>query len=180
MSTIGSIIHWASIVLPYSNNVTITLTESGMPLYKSLYRNCIDFFAIKDESIRKKVDGQICTTRDQFHKIFFDTVAYLGIMLNICKNAILHGYVTGIFSGLNLIFWSMLITNMFLGSAINHITHALQLTSPIMYLLVGFSCIVALVMITHYTEIWIQNATRRITIDSEAEECAKKKLNPNI
>lgn len=175
MSTISSIIHWASIVLPYSNNVAITLTESGMPLYKSLYRNCIDFFAIKDESIRKKVDGQICTSRDHFHKLFFDTIAYFGIMLNICKNAILHGYVTGIFSGLNLIFWSMLITNMYLGPAINHITHALQLTSPIMFIMVGIGCIAILVAITHYTEQYIQRITRPITIDPEAEDCAKNK-----
>ena len=175
MSTITSIIHWCSIVLPYSNNVAITLTESGMPLYKSLYRNCIDFFAIKEESIRKKIDGQICTSRDHYHKIFFDTIAYFGIMLNICKNAIQHGYVTGIFSGLNLVFWSMLITDMFLGSAINHITHALQLTSPIMYLIVGVFCIAALVATTYYTERWIQDWTQPITIDPEVEECTKKK-----
>jgi len=175
MSNISSLIHWASIVLPYSNNVAITLTESGMPLYKSLYRNCIDFFAIKDEGIRKKVDGQICTTRDNFHKLFFDTVAYFGIMLNICKNAILHGYVTGIFSGLNLIFWSMLVTNMYLGTSINYITQSLQLTSPIMFIMVGIFCIAILVAITHYTEVWIQNATHPITIDPEAEECAKNK-----
>jgi hypothetical protein len=175
MSTTSSIIHWLSIVLPYSNNVAITLTESGMPLYKSLYRNCIDFFAIKDEAIRKKVDGQICTTQDHYHKIFFDTIAYFGIMLNICKNAIQHGYVTGIFSGLNLVFWSMLITDMFLGSAIDSITRTLQLTSPIMYLMVGIFCIAALVAITHYTEQWIQHFTRPITIDPEAEDCTKKK-----
>ena len=175
MSTISSIIHWCSILLPYSNNIAITLTESGMPLYKSLYRNCIDFFAIKDEAIRKKVDGQICTSKDHYHKIFFDTVAYFGIMLDICKNAIQHGYVTGIFSGLNLVFWSMLITNMFLGSTIHHITHALHLTSPIMYLMVGVFCIAALVAITHYTEVWIQHYTRQITIDPVAEECANKK-----
>jgi hypothetical protein len=174
MSTISSIIHWASIVLPYSNNVAITLTESGMPLYKSLYRNCIDFFAIKEEAVRKKVEEQICTTKDQFHKIFFDTLGYLGIMLNICKNAIQHGYVAGIFSGLNLIFWSMLIANMFLGSAIHRITNALQFTSPIMYLMVGIFCIAVLVTITNYTEIWIQHFTRPITIDPEAEARIKK------
>ena len=175
MSTISSIIHWASIVLPYSNNVAITLTESGIPLYKSLYRNCIDFFAIQDEAIRKKVDAQICTGKDHYHKIFFDTLGYLGIMLNICKNAIQHGYVTGIFSGLNLIFWSMLIANMFLGSMIHHITRALHFTSPIMYIMVGIFCIAVLVTITYYTEQWIQYFTRPITIDPEAEECVKKK-----
>jgi len=175
MSTISSIIHWSSIVLPYSNNIAITLTESGMPLYKSLYRNCINFFAIKDEAIRKKVDGQICTSKDHYHKIFFDTIAYFGIMLNICKNAIQYGYVTGIFSGLNLVFWSMLITNMFLGSTIHHIIHVLQFTSPIMYLIVGIFCIAALVAITHYTELWIQHFTKPITIDPEVEECTKKK-----
>ena len=174
MSNITSIIHWASIVLPFSNDIAITLTESGMPLYKSLYRNCIDFFAIKDESIRKKVDGQICTSRDNYHKIFFDTVAYFGIMLNICKNAIQYGYVTGVFSGLNLVVWSMLITNMYLDPAINHITRALQITSPIMYILVGVFCIAVLVAITYYTEMWIQNLTRPITIDPNVEACTKK------
>ena len=177
MSAITPIIHWASIVLPYSNDIAITLTASGMPLYKSLYRNCIEFFAIKDEAIRKKVDGHICTSKDYYHKIFFDSVAYFGIMLNICKNAIQYGYVTGIFSGLNLVFWSMLITDMFLGSAINHITRALQLTSPIMYLLVGIICIATLVAITHYIEIWIQQVTHPITIDPEVEECTKKRIN---
>jgi hypothetical protein len=155
--------------------VAITLTESGMPLYKSLYRNCINFFAIQDEDIRKKVDEQICTSKDQYHKMLFDTIAYLGIVLNICKNAIQYGYVTGIFSGLNLAFWSMLIANMFLGSTIHHITHALQLTSPIMYLMVGIFCIAALVAITHYTEEWIQHFTKPIIIDLEVEECIKKK-----
>jgi hypothetical protein len=174
MSTISSIIHWSSIVLPYSNTIAITLTESGMPLYKSLYRNCIDFFAIKDEAIRKKIDGQICTSRDHYHKIFFDTIAYFGIMLNICKNAIQHGYIEGIFSGVNLVFWSMLITNMFLRSTIHRITHALQLTSPIMYLMVGICCIAALVTITYYTEIWIHRLTKPIIIDPEVKEPAKK------
>ena len=175
MSTISSIIHWSSIVLPYANNVAITLTESGIPLYKSLYRNCIDFFAIKEEAIRKKVEEQICTSKDHYHKIFFDTIAYLGIMLNICKNAIQQGYVTGIFSGLNLVFWSMLITNMFLGSAIHHITRAFQFTSPIMYLMVGIFCIAVLVVITYYTEQWIQHFTQSTMINPEAEEYAKKK-----
>lgn len=175
MSVITSLIHWSSIVLPFSNDIAITLTESGMPLYKTLYRNCIDFFAIKDEAIRKKVDGQICTSKDHYHKIFFDTVAYFGIMLNICKNAIQHGYVTGIFSGLNLVFWSMLITNMYLGPAINYITQALQFSSPILFIMVGIVCIAILVAITHYTEQWIQRVTRPITIDPEVEECTKNK-----
>jgi hypothetical protein len=69
----------------------------------------------------------------------------------------------------------MLIANMFLGSAIHHITRALQFTSPIMYLMVGIFCIAVLVTITNYTEIWIQYFTRPITIDPEAEDCAKKK-----
>jgi hypothetical protein len=170
MSAITPIIHWMSIILPFSNEIAITLTHSGIPLFKKLYRSCIDTFSISDNAIRKKVENQICNLHDSYHKIFFDTIAYFGIMLNICKNAIQYGYVTGIFSGLNLVIWSMLLTNMFLGPAIHYVSHLFHVKSPIMYILVGISLIALLIVITHYTELWVQHITQKVVVDIDLDK----------
>ena len=170
MSAITPIIHWMSIVLPFSNEIAITLTHSGIPLFKNLYRSCIDTFSISDSKIRKKVENQLCDLHDSYHKIFFDTIAYFGIMLNICKNAIQYGYVTGIFSGLNLVVWSMLLTNMFLGPAIHYVSHLFHVKSPIMYILVGISLIALLIIITHYTELLVQHVTQKVVVDIELDK----------
>jgi hypothetical protein len=170
MSTITPIIHWMSIILPFSNEIAITLTHSGIPLFKNLYRSCIDTFSISDNTIRKKVKNQLCNFDDSYHKIFFDTIAYFGIMLNICKNAIQYGYVTGIFSGLNLVVWSMLLTNMFLGPAIHYVSHLFHVKSPIMYILVGISLITLLIVITYYTELLVQHITQKVVVDIDLDK----------
>jgi len=170
MSGITSIIHWMSIILPFSNEIAITLTHSGIPLFKKLYRACIEGFLINDDALRKKIEHQLCTIHDSYHKILFDTIAYFGIMLNICKNAIQFGYTTGIFSGLNLVVWSMLLTNMFLGSAIHYVSRLFHVTSPIMYIIVGLSLITLLIIITHYTELWVQHATQSIVINVDLDK----------
>lgn len=169
MSVITPIIHWLSIILPFSNEIAITLTHSGIPIFKSLYRSCIEGFLI-DSAFRKKVENQLCNIHDSYHKIFFDTIAYFGIMLNICKNAIQYGYVTGIFSGLNLVIWSMLLTNMFLGPAIHYVSHLFHIKSPIMYILVGISLITLLIIITHYTELWVQHITQKIVVNVDLDK----------
>jgi hypothetical protein len=169
MSAITPIIHWMSIILPFSNEIAITLTHSGIPLFKKLYRSCIEGFLI-DDAFRKKVEHQLCNVHDSYHKIFFDTIAYFGIMLNICKNAIQYGYVTGIFSGLNLVIWSMLLTNMFLGPAIHFVSHLFHVKSPIMYILVGISLITLLIIITHYTELWVQHITQKIVVNIDLDK----------
>jgi hypothetical protein len=170
MSTITPIIHWMSIILPFSNEIAITLTHSGIPLFKNLYRSCIDTFSINNNAIRKKVEKQLCNVHDSYHKIFFDTVAYFGIMLNICKNAIQYGYVTGIFSGLNLVVWSMLLTNMFLGPAIDYISRLFHIKSPIMYILVGVSLITLLIVITYYTELLVQHVTKSVVVNVDLDK----------
>ncbi len=174
MTTITTIIHWLSILLPFANEVAITLSHSGIPLFKKLYRSCIEGFLIDDEVIKKKIEKKICTLHDNYHKIFFDVLAYFGIMLNICKNAIQYGYTIGVFSGLNLVVWSMLITNMYLGTSIHYITQFFDMKSPFMYILVGLILITLLVIITHYTEIWIQSAAGSIVIDPDVEQHVKK------
>ena len=95
-------------------------------------------------------------------------------MLNICKNAIQYGYTIGVFSGLNLVIWSMLITNMYLGTSIHYITRFFHIKSHLMYILVGLILITSLVVITHYTELWIQSAAGSIVIDPDVEQRVKK------
>jgi hypothetical protein len=174
MSTITTTIHWLSILLPFANELAITLSHSGIPIFKKLYRSCIEGFLIDDEATKHKMEKKICTLHDNYHKIFFDVLAYFGIMLNICKNAIQYGYTIGVFSGLNLVVWSMLITNMYLGPCIHYITHFFHMKSPFMYILVGIILITLLVIITHYTEIWIQSAAGSIVIDPDVEKHVKK------
>ena len=174
MSTITTTIHWLSILLPFANEVAITLSHSGIPLFRKLYRSCIEGFLIDDEATKHKMEKKICTLHDNYHKIFFDVLAYFGIMLNICKNAIQYGYTVGVFSGLNLVVWSMLITNMYLGPCIHYITHFFHMKSPFMYIFVGLILITILVVITHYTEIWIQSAAKSIVIDPDMEKHTKK------
>jgi hypothetical protein len=170
MSAITSVIHWMSILLPFSNEIAITLSHSGIPVFKKLYRSCIENFLIDDATMRKKIKNQICTVHDSYHKILFDMIAYFGIMLNICKNAIQYGYVTGVFSGLNLIVWSILLTNMYLGPAIHYLSHLFHVTSPSMYILIGLVLIILLIIITHYTEVMIQSVTKSIVIDPSVEK----------
>jgi hypothetical protein len=170
MSTITPLIHWLSIILPFSNEIAITLTHSGIPIFKKLYRSCIEGFLIQDDATRKKIENQLCNLHDGYHKIFFDTIAYFGIMLNICKNAIQYGYVTGIFSGLNLVIWSMLLTNMFLGPAIHFVSHLFHVKSPIIYIIIGISLITLLVIVTHYTELWVQHITQKVVINVDLDK----------
>jgi NO-binding membrane sensor protein with MHYT domain len=78
--------------------------------------------------------------------------------------------VTGIFSGLNLVIWSMLLTNMFLGPAIHYVSHLFHVKSPIMYIIVGISLIALLIVITHYTEVWVQHITQKVVVDIDLDK----------
>ena len=42
MTTMTNIIHYLSIILPFSNETAIVFTESGYPQFKNLYKSCFD------------------------------------------------------------------------------------------------------------------------------------------
>ena len=130
MVSTSTIIHILSLILPFANETAIVLTHSKIPFFNELYRPCIEGSIIHSANIKRMIQDKTCNTQDYIHRILIDLVAYLGIMLFICKNTLLYGYITGIFTGLVMIFCSMILTTLFLCSAITHITHILKIKNP--------------------------------------------------
>lgn len=171
-SNISNIIHILSIVLPFSNETAIVLTESGYSQFKDFYKVCFDKSLLGKNSskLQNKLKDKICTKKDYIHKILIDLLAYLGIMLNIGKNTITYGYATGVVTGLLLIFYSIILPNMFLGFTTHKIMDLLKLHTPLTHVVVGITLIILLILITHYSETLVQNLMKKIKIDPETEK----------
>ena len=162
-------IYYLSIILPFINEISIVLTHSKLPLFSKLYRTCIPHDIVSDirnESILAKV----CSRKDFRNRIFIDLLAYLGIILFIGKNTIQYGYATGVANGMVLIFCSIILPNMFLGMVIHETTHLLNIKNPYLYILVGFTLIVLLMLLTAFMESIVQQLTKSIKIDPEVEK----------
>ena len=165
-------IHYLSIILPFINEMAIVLTHSKLSLFSNLYRTCIPhdlLYDIRNESILAKV----CSRRDFRNKIIIDLLAYLGIILFIGKNTIEYGYATGVVNGMVLIFCSIILPNLFLGTAIHKTTTLLKIKSPFFYIVVGLTLIVLLMLFTAFMEATIQPLTKSIKIDPDAEKNTK-------
>ena len=171
-SNISNIIHILSIVLPFTNETAIVLTESGYTQFKDLYKVCFDksLLGKKSYKLQNMLKDKICTNKDYVYKILIDLLAYLGIILNIGKNTINYGYATGVVTGLLLIFYSVILPNMFLGFTTHAIMDMLKLHTPFAYVAVGFTLITLLIIVTHYSEILVQNLMKKIKIDPETEK----------
>jgi len=163
-------IHYASLILPFANETAIVLTHSKLLTFKGVYRGCIDDGLIHDTSVKKKIESSFFTGRDYLHKVLIDLLAYLGIILFIGKNTLTYGYVTGVVTGMVLIFCSIMLPNMFLGVAIHKITHILGVENPYTYIAIGIALIIALIYLTSFLEDIAQKLTKAITIDPEAEK----------
>ena len=150
------IIHFLSIVLPFANIIGIVLTESKIPMFKHLYRSCVSSSTVNKMS---------CTLRDDMNKIIIDLISYLGIILFISKNTIHYGYVTGVATGIVLMFWSTMFPNLFLGKIIHFFVHRLATKNPYVYISIGILCIIALMLITNECESITQDKTKGIKID---------------
>lgn len=150
--TVESIIHILSIVLPFANETAIVLTNSH--IVKRLYVS----------------ECHHPSRRELVRKIAIDLLAYLGIMLFIGKNTLLYGYVTGIVTGVVLIFLSIIIPNLFLHHAIEVVARCLHHTTPYSKAAVGIGLIVLLVLFTNYCESVIQPLTTAIKIDPTNEK----------
>lgn len=171
-SNISTIIHILSIVLPFSNETAIVLTESGYPQFKNLYKICFDksLLGNKSSKLQNQLKDKTCTKKDYIHKILIDLLAYLGIILNIGKNTINYGYATGVVTGLLLIFYSIILPNMFLGFTTHKIMNMLKLHTPFAHVTVGVTLIILLVMLTLLSETVVQNLMKKIKIDPETEK----------
>jgi hypothetical protein len=170
-----NIIHYLSIILPFSNETAIVFTESGYPQFKNLYKSCFDSSLLgKHESqLKRMLKDKLCNKRDYVHKIFIDLLAYLGIMLLIGKNTLQYGYATGVVSGLVIIFYSIILPNMFLGFATHKIMNLLHFHTPAAHIIVGMSLIALLIYITQISESFVQEHMKNIKFDPETEKNTK-------
>lgn len=175
MSTMTNIIHYLSIILPFSNEMAIVFTESGYPRFKNLYKSCFDSSLLgnHESKLKRLLRDKLCTKRDYIHKILIDLLAYLGIMLLIGKNTLQYGYATGVVSGIVIIFYSIILPNMFLGFTTHKIIELLHFKTPFGHIIVGISLITLLIYITQVTESFVQKYTKNIKFDPEVEKNTK-------
>jgi hypothetical protein len=134
---------------------------------------CIDEDLVKGVRISNELKTKLCQKFEYRHKIIIDLIAYLGIMLFICKNTLQYGYVTGVACGLVIIFCSIMLPGLFLGKSIRYITTSLNIKNPFLFIMVGIALIICLIIFTNVLELITQKVTKSIKIDSETEKCTK-------
>jgi hypothetical protein len=93
--------------------------------------------------------------------------------LFIGKNTLHYGYVTGVVNGMVLIFCSIMLPNMFLGSTINKIIKFFNIHNPYFYIFIGISLIICLIIFTATLERITQQLTKSLKIDPLIEKCTK-------
>lgn len=160
-----TLIHWLSIILPFANEIAIVLTNSKLALFKSLYPTCINTLNIK------KIK---CTTQHNINKITIDLIAYLGIVLFIGKNTLHYGYMTGVVTGMIVMFWSEIIPTKFLGKITDDIMKWLSTNNSYTYIGVGLVVILGLIIANFVCEKIAQQIIKRIKIDEESEKHTEK------
>jgi hypothetical protein len=166
----SNIISILCVILPFANETALVLTKSGLPMFQGLYSSCFDETILGDLQVPSSLKKKFCTKKDYRNKIIIDLIAYLGIILFIGKNTLLYGYVTGVATGMVLIFCSIMLPSMFLGAAIHKITHLFHTRNPYFFILVGVILITGLVFLTTILEAVAQYLTKSIKIDPNAEK----------
>jgi hypothetical protein len=167
---VSTLISILCVVLPFANEIAIVLTSSGIPAFNQLYSNCLEETVLGDTNVPIELKKKVCRKKDYRNKIIIDLIAYLGIILFIGKNTLMYGYVTGVATGMVLIFCSIILPNMFLGKAIHKVTHKLHIRNPYLFIMVGVTLILALMLLTVLLEAITQNMTKSIKIDPIAEK----------
>ena len=85
----------------------------------------------------------------------------------------MYGYATGVATGMVLIFCSIMIPNLFLGGAIHKITKLFKIKNPYIFIAVGITLIIGLIILTTILERITQNLTKSIKIDPINEKHTK-------
>ena len=176
MTTVHTLITTLSFLLPLVHEAAIVLTHSKLPLFDGLYRSCLED-SFLEYGKRDAIKQHICSTQDYVKKLSIDLIAYFGLMLFIGKNTIRHGYVTGVATGLVLIFVANILPNMFLGISIERITHAIGTSNPYTYIAVGLLLIGLLIFVLSVLERLTQELTAGIYIDPDDERMIRKHRN---
>ena len=175
------IIFFASIILPFINETAIILTKSGYSAFHNLYKVCIhdDAFTMLSETC--KANKHIhCSNSDTFRRLFIDALAYLGIILNIGRNTIKHGYVTGVVNGFVLVVCSIVFPNLYLGKIIKTLKHIFHVNKPIMNIIIGLICIIILIFATKFFQDLSTKMFQNYRIDKINEPVVKNQIEQEI
>jgi len=165
--TSANIIHYASLILPFAHEIAVIPKESKFPLFAGFYRDCIDADIIQQKNIFK---NKICTIKDKTTEMIIDLLAYIGILLLVSKNTLYYGYVTGISTGLVMLFCSVTLARMYLGKIVSFINDFIGFKNPYILLIISIFVVCMYIALASILETLAQKLTKNITIDPEAEK----------
>ena len=176
-----TIIFFASIILPFINEIAIILTKSGLPMFHNLYKICVhnDVFVLLSETCKKNKHIH-CSDIDTFRRLFIDALAYLGIILNIGRNTIKYGYVTGVVNGFVLVIFSIIIPNLYLSQIIHNLKHFFHVNNPIINIIIGLICVIVLIFATKFFQDLSRKMFQKYQIDKINEPVLKNKTEQEI
>ena len=170
MTNISIVIEVLSYILPFSNEIANILTSSGIGIFKNLYKQCIDKYLIPQNILKLISHVKICNQRDIISKLFFDMIAFGGIIIYISKNAIQYGYLTGILNGINIILFSFILPNLYLFRLIKIIKKYFNLKNKYNTILIGAVLVCILIAFTILFEYIIYSYAAHVKIDPELEK----------
>jgi hypothetical protein len=166
--TPANIIHYASLILPFAHEIAAIPKESKLPIFDGFYRDCIDIpTSVKQNTLFMR---KMCTVKDKTAEIIIDFIAYTGILLLVSKNALIYGYVTGVTTGLIILFCSITLARMYLGKIVSTINDFIGFKNPYILLLISIFVVCMYITLARLLESIAQNLTKSITIDPEAEK----------
>jgi hypothetical protein len=166
-------IRYASVMLPFINEMSIVLTNSGFPMFKDLYKVCIPKETLEKLPSKYHHDENlVCSMRQEFRKIVIDMIAYLGIMLNIGRNTLNFGYFIGVVNGLFLVFFSMIVPSLFLSRAQKALISKLAIGDErrIARIILGLACVILLMYVTDALQERMQKSLQKYIIIDAANE----------
>jgi len=177
----NNIIFFASIILPFINGIAIILTKSGYSIFHNLYKICIhnDVFRLLSETCRKNKDIH-CSHSQTFRVILIDALTYLGIILNIGRNTIKYGYVTGVINSFILVIFSVIFQNLYLSKVIHILKNILNINKPIINIIIGLLCIIVLIFVTKTSQDFSSKLFENYKIDKINEPVITNKTKQEI
>jgi len=176
-----NIIFFASIILPFISGIAIILTKSGYSVFHNLYKICIhnDVFTLLSETCKKNKDIH-CSHSQTLRVILIDALTYLGIILNIGRNTIKYGYVTGVVNSFVLVFFSVIFQNLYLSKVIHIFKNILNINNPIINIIIGLLCIIVLIFVTKMLQDVASKMFENYRIDKINEPVVKNKTEQEI
>ena len=166
------IINALSVLLPFANEVSIVLTNSGLSFFRDFYKICIhDDLIVQLPKAYRNDKSIVCTRSETLRRLIIDSIAYLGIVLTIGRSTLKFGYVSGVASGVLIIFFSMIFPSLFLSKIQNVCLEVLHvgIEKPILRIFIGLLIIAALVVITDKTISFTQSKLQKYKIDPATE-----------